>query len=142
MWRIRKKIFDFFEGRLTGGGKRTIFDTEADMKKISAAFFKNESGREPVREWLKDLGKPDSETIGNDIRTVEFGWPVGMPVCRPLGEGLYEVRSALTGGRISRVIFCIIADHMYLLHGFVKKTQATPPHELNLAKQRKRQLDG
>ena len=112
------------------------------MKKISAVFFRNESGREPVREWLKELGKPDSVTIGCDIRTVEFGWPVGMPVCRALGDGLYEVRSSLNGGRIARVIFCIIAERMYLLHGFIKKTQATPNHELNLARQRKRQLEG
>lgn len=111
------------------------------MKKISAVFFANESGRKAVREWLKELGKPDSETIGNDIRTVEFGWPVGMPVCRPLGDGLYEVRSSLTQGRIARVIFCIIAERMFLLHGFIKKTQATPSQDLNLARQQKRILE-
>lgn len=111
------------------------------MKKIFAAFFKSESGREPVREWLKEFGKPDSETIGNDIRTVEFGWPIGMPVCRPLGDGLYEVRSSLTQGRIARVLFCIMAEKMYLLHGFIKKTQATPTQDLNLARQRKKILE-
>ena len=109
-------------------------------KRLTAVFFKSESGNEPVREWLKSLGRPDSMLVGEDIRTVEIGWPLGMPVCRPLLKGLYEVRSSLPGNRIARVVFCIDNGRMYLLHGFIKKTQATPQTELDLALKRKRAL--
>ena len=65
------------------------------------------SGREPVREWLKALGPEDRKVIGEDIKVVEFSWPIGMPLCRPLGKGLWEVRSDITDGRIARVLFCV-----------------------------------
>lgn len=71
---------------------------------------------------------------------MEYGRPIGMPTCRPLGEGLWEVRSSLTGGRISQVLFCIADDQMFLLHAFVKKTQQTPTHELSIARQRQREV--
>ncbi len=105
------------------------------MKKITAVFFSTESGAEPVRDWLKSLPREDQKRIGEDIRTVEFGWPIGMPVCRALGKGLYEVRTSLRD-RIARVFFTIDRDDMVLLHGFVKKSQATPASELNLARKR------
>jgi Phage derived protein Gp49-like (DUF891) len=47
-----------------------------------------------VRGWLKGLSTEDRKRIGEDIKTVEFGWPLGMPVCRPLGDGVYEVRTS------------------------------------------------
>jgi phage-related protein len=86
------------------------------------------AGGEPVREWLRSLSPiEDRKQIGVDIKTVEFGWPVGMPVCRSLGDGLYEVRSSLTQNRIARVMFHIDArGRMVLLHSFIKKTQKTP----------------
>ncbi len=87
-----------------------------------------------MRDWIKRLGKDDKRRIGEDIKTVEFGWPVGMPVARPLSGGLYEVRTNLTGNRISRVIFYIDANRrMVLLHGFIKKTRRTPAGDLELA---------
>jgi phage-related protein len=80
-----------------------------------------------VREWLKGLSPDDRKRIGEDTKTVEFGWPVGMPVCRPLGGGIYEVRSGLAQNRIARVLFYIDRKTgMVLLHGFIKKTQKTP----------------
>jgi phage-related protein len=106
-----------------------------DAKKIAAVFFAHASGSEPVRDWLKWLDKADRTRIGEDIRTVEFGWPIGMPVCRPLGQGLYEVRTALNN-RIARVLFGIVDGEMVLLHGFIKKSQATPKDELELARKR------
>ena len=105
------------------------------QKRIPALFFANDSGSEPVRDWLKGLGKPDRLRIGEDIRTVEFGWPIGMPVCRPLGKGLYEVRTTLPD-RIARVLFGIVDGEMILLHGFIKKSQTTPKSELELARKR------
>lgn len=108
-----------------------------DLKRIPAAFYRSESGAEPVRDWLKSLEKQDRFRIGTDIKTVEFGWPIGMPTCRPLGHGLYEVRTNL-GNRIARVLFCIGDGRMILLHGFMKKSQRTPKADLNLARVRKR----
>lgn len=110
-------------------------------KTLHAAFYRSPSGREPVREWLKaEVSAQDRRVIGADIATVEFGWPLGMPVCRPLGEGLREVRSSLSGGRIARVIFCISGDRMVLLSGFIKKSQKTPQHEVDLARQRMKDI--
>lgn len=109
-------------------------------KKLSAYFYESSSGRKPVRDWLLELDVEDRRIIGYDIQTVEFGWPVGMPVCRPLGDGLWEVRSQLTGGKIGRVIFCIVNDSMVLLHGFVKKTQKTPRPEIELAMKRRKEI--
>lgn len=94
-----------------------------------------------MREWLKGLDAEDRRIIGADIRTVEFGWPVGMPVCRPMGKGLLEVRSTITGKRIARVLFCIHEGTMVLLHGFVKKTRETPDADLAVALKRKREVE-
>ena len=98
-------------------------------------------GTEPVRDWLKALPQDDRRTVGFDIATAEFGWPVGMPLCRPLGGGLWEVRSSLTQGRIARVIFCASEGRMVLLHGFVKKTRTTPQPDLELARQRQKEVE-
>lgn len=94
-----------------------------------------------MREWLLELSADDRRLVGKDIQKVEFGWPIGMPYCRPLGHGLWEVRSDLTNGKIGRVIFCIVAGEMVLLHGFVKKAQKTPSQEIDLALKRKRELE-
>lgn len=110
------------------------------MKRIHVKFFKSESGNEPVKDWLNDLPKIEKKAIGADIKTVEYGWPIGMPVCKPLGSGLYEVRSTLPSNRIARVIFCIHKNEMILLHGFIKKTQKTLKSVLELATTRKRKL--
>lgn len=97
------------------------------MKKITSLFYETSSGNKPVREWLLSLDKEDKKTIGNDIKTVEYGFPIGMPVCRKLiGTKLYEVRSNISNQRIARVIFVIIDKYMILLNGFIKKEQKTP----------------
>jgi phage-related protein len=110
------------------------------MKRLPAHFYALPSGREPVRDWLKSLDLADRKIIGEDIKDVEFAWPIGMPLCRNLDGGLWEVRSDLTNGRIGRVLFCVDAGRMVLLHGFIKKTQKTPTSELDLAKKRRRDL--
>jgi phage-related protein len=76
-----------------------------------------------------------------DIKAVEFGWPVGMPTCRSLGSGLWEVRSNLSDGKIGRIIFSIRDGEMYLLHGFIKKSQKTPKGDLDVAMSRKKDLE-
>jgi phage-related protein len=104
-------------------------------KRIPAIFFRTEAGGEPVRDWTKTLSSDDRKRIGADIKTVEFGWPVGMPACRPVGLGIYEVRTTLAQNRIARTLFYIDKqERMVLLHAFIKKTRKTPDEELNLAK--------
>ena len=110
------------------------------MKRLPAAFYALPSGREPVREWLKDLPADDRRVIGEDIKDVEFSWPIGMPLCRGLGDGLWEVRSSLPQGRIARVLFCVAEGKMVLLHGFLKKTQALPQTDRKLALRRMREI--
>jgi len=110
-------------------------------KKLKAVFYKTESEAEPVRDWLKKLGKPDSSLIGEDVRMVEFGWPIGMPTCRSIGKGLFEVRTNLPGNKTSRILFFIENGIMYLLHGFIKKSQKTPRPDFNLALKRKREME-
>lgn len=110
-------------------------------KRIPAKFYQNENGKEPVRDWLKDLDREQRKLIGADIKTVEFGFPIGMPICRPMGDGLFEVRTNLPQG-IARVLFCIHEGEMVLLHGFIKKSQKTPKQDLNLALERKLEVKG
>jgi phage-related protein len=113
---------------------------ERQGKRVPAIFYRTEAGGEPVREWLKELPSPeDRKRIGEDIKTVEFGWPIGMPVCKPLGDGISEVRTRLAQNRIARVLFYIDRkNRMVLLHGFIKKTQKTPAEDLDLARTNKR----
>ena len=93
-----------------------------------------------MRDWIKGLPSPeDRKRIGEDIKTVEFGWPIGMPTCRPLGDGIHEVRTNLTQNRIARVLFYIAKQsRMVLLHGFIKKTSKTPSEDLERARNNKK----
>ncbi|MEZ4682105.1 MAG: type II toxin-antitoxin system RelE/ParE family toxin [Caldilineaceae bacterium] len=110
-------------------------------KLLPARFFRNASGEEPVRTWLKELSREDRAIIGQDLMDVEISWPIGMPLCRTLKgyRDLWEVRSRLTGGRIARIIFYVRDGEMILLHGFIKKTQKTMQHDLDLAIKRKKE---
>lgn len=111
-------------------------------KVVRAYFYQLDSGKEPVRDWLLSLPPEDRKSVGDDIRTAEFGWPVGMPLCRAIAnrKGLWEVRTRLSGGRIARVFFCVANGKMILLHGFIKKTQKTPDKELDIAAKRMKGL--
>jgi len=111
-------------------------------KQLPARFFESDIGRTPVREWLLGLAKNDCKAIGDDIRTAELGWPIGMPLCRSIQghKGLWEIRTKLEGGRIARVFFCVKDSTMVLLHGFIKKTHKTPVHEIHVAVKRMRGL--
>ena len=108
------------------------------FKTLPAVFYRTQMGREPVREWLKELPPEDRKIVGDDIRDCEFAWPIGMPLCRSISgfRGLWEIRSNLTGGRIARTLFHVSGGRMVLLHGFVKKTQRTPAQDLELANNR------
>lgn len=110
-------------------------------KRVRAVFFRTAEGVEPVREWLKSMPKGDRRRIGVDIKTVEYGWPIGMPTCRPLGQGLWEVRTKLRDREV-RVMFFFEGELMILTHGFVKKERQTAPRDMRLARDRKRQWEG
>ena len=92
------------------------------LNRLHARFYRSDSGREPVRECLKRLKPEDRKVFGEDSKDVEYSWPIGMPLVRSIGQGLWEVRSNLTGGRIARVLFCTGKNCMVLLHGFIKTT--------------------
>lgn len=102
---------------------------------LEIVFFKTSQGREPVREWLKSLDRDERTAIGEDMRTIQFGWPIGMPLARKISDELWEVRSK-TRGKIARVFFAVVGTAMVLLHGFFKKSQKTPREELETAQKR------
>jgi len=108
------------------------------LKRVVVQFYRTDSGKEPVREWLKKLAPEDRKIIGDDLQVLEFGWPVGMPLCRPISshKGLWEVRSDLHRGRIARVLFSVSRNRLFLLHSFIKKTKKTPQNDLKIADHR------
>jgi phage-related protein len=103
------------------------------VHQFKVAFYQTASGREPVRDWLKALEKDDRNVIGKHVLMVQRGWPIGLPLCRPLGNDLWEIRSTLPSSRIARLIFSFYDGRIVLLNGFIKKTQKTPRGEINLA---------
>jgi phage-related protein len=109
--------------------------------RLRVVFFRTRRGSEPVREWLQSLPMQEKRILGEDLKTVQFGWPLGMPLVRKLEAGLWELRSTLPSG-IARVIFTVEDSSIVLLHGFIKKSQKTPPDELRLARERLGQLRG
>lgn len=106
------------------------------MKETPVIFYRTALGAEPVRDWLRSLPSDDRRAIGFDLATVQVGWPVGMPLCRSLGGGLWEVRSTLPSRRIARMVFFIHEGQLIILHGFIKQAQKTPHDELELARKR------
>jgi phage-related protein len=105
------------------------------QKQIMVRFFKQLSGREPVLDWIRSLPISDRRLIGEALKSIEFGWPLGMPLVRSIAgqKGLWEARCALEGARIVRIFFILDGSDMVLLHGFEKKSQKTPDHELAVA---------
>ena len=106
--------------------------------RLNVVFFRASSGNEPVRRWLKSLSAAHKKAIGEDVKTVQFGWPLGMPLVEKLQPYLWEVRSKVPNG-IARVLFTVDGKTMILLHGFIKKTRKIPQNEINTARARLRQ---
>ncbi len=105
-----------------------------DAPRLQVIFYRTTGGNEPVREWLKTLPTDDRKVIGRDLKTAQYGWPLGMPLIRKVEPGLWEVRTRLQD-RIARVIFTVEGDTMVLLHGFIKKPEKLPLQDLQLARQ-------
>jgi phage-related protein len=110
-------------------------------QKIPLVFYRLPSGREPVREFLKSLPIPDRKAAGDDILAAQWKFPVGMPLCRAMGNGLYEIRTSLPSGRIARTFIMYHRGRLVALHAFIKKTQKTPETELKLAQKRKQEIE-
>lgn len=110
-------------------------------QKIPLVFYRTKADNEPVREWLLQIDEASRKEIGQDLQRVQYRWPVGMPLVRPLGSGLFEVRTDLPGKRIARVLCCFHDGEIYALHGFIKKTEQIPPADLALAKRRKKDVE-
>jgi phage-related protein len=108
------------------------------IQPLFVLFFKTDGGTEPVYDWLRSLSATDKKIIGADIRTVQVGWPLGMPLVRKMVTDLWEIRIHLVSG-IARLIFSVSGNTMLLLHGFIKKSPTTPKQELELAKNRLKQ---
>jgi phage-related protein len=114
---------------------------DLQRRKIPLVFYRARTRREPVREWLKELPEVERQAIGKDLLRAQWRWPVGMPLCRPLGHGLWEVRTDLPTKRTARVLLCLYREHLVALHGFIKKTRTTPDDDLALAQKRQRELE-
>ncbi len=112
-----------------------------NVPRLKVVFYESQNGKEPVRDWLNDLPFQDKKVIGEDIKTVQFGWPLGMPLVRKLEPDLWEVRSNISSG-IARVLFTIQEEFIVLLHGFIKKSAKTPMSDLELARRRLAQVRG
>lgn len=109
------------------------------IKIIPVLFYREISGKEPVREWLFELEDKDRKIIGKDIRIIQIDWPIGSPLVKSLGAGLWEVRSNLDN-RIARILFIFKDNTIILLHGFIKKSQKAPQAEINLARKRAKNI--
>jgi len=109
------------------------------MKRVPAIFYRTEAGNEPVRDWLRSMSAEDRRRVGEDLKIIEFGWPLGLPLCRSLGAGLHELRSDLGSNRTVRIFFYVDRlQRLVVLHGIVKKTRQTPAADLALARSNKR----
>ena len=113
---------------------------EPSPQKIPLVFFRTAAGSEPVREWPKELPEAERQAMGNDLLRAQWRWPVGMSLCRPMGTGLWEIRTDLPTKRTARVLLCVYREHLVVLHGFIKKTRATPDEDLAMARKRQREL--
>ncbi len=113
---------------------------EAEATEIPLIFYRTAAGNEPVREWLKGLEEAERHAIGTDLLRAQWRWPVGMPRCRPMRNGLWEIRTDLPTKRTARVLLCLHRGHLVALHGFIKKTRATPESDLVTARKRQKEL--
>lgn len=107
---------------------------------LPVVFYQTSSGASPVVEWLREMAREDRRQLGLDLLRVQENWPIGMPLCRSLGGGMWEVRSSLLGGKIARLLFCLHGGEIFVLHGFIKKTQKTPAQDLKLAEKRMKEV--
>ena len=105
---------------------------KTEEKRFDVVFFQTGNGKQPAREFIKELRKEDQREIGADIRVVQENFPIGLPLVKKLKPELWEIRSTIKNG-ISRVFFTFRNEKMILLHAIVKKTQKTPVQDIGIA---------
>ena len=110
-------------------------------QKVPLIFYRTSAGSEPVREWLIGLEEGERHAVGKDLLKAQWRWPVGMPLCRPMGSGLWEIRTDLPTKQTARIFLCLYREHLVALHGFIKKTRTTPEEDLATARKRKKELE-
>jgi len=118
-----------------------MVEDDAETAKIPLFFYRTAAGSEPVRDWLKEMDRDDRLEVGADLQRVQYRWPVGMPLCRPMKGGLWEVRTHLPSKTISRVLICFHDGALIALHGFIKKSQKTPDEDLAIARKRMKEVE-
>ena len=117
------------------------FNLMEPNNRLSVVFYKTDNGNEPVREWLLSMGKKEKKRIGQEIKLVQYGWPLGMPVVKKLEKDIWEIRIKLLG-KIVRILFTVLNDQIVLLHGFIKKTQKISKQDLDIARDRVKNMMG
>ncbi len=110
-------------------------------QKIPLIFYRTAAGREPASEWLQRLDEGERQEIGKDLLRAQWRWPIGMLLCRPMGDGLWEIRTDLPTTRTARVLLSLYRQHLVVLHGFIKKTRVTPDSDLATARTRQKELE-
>lgn len=108
-----------------------------NQRPLPVIFYRTPTGNEPTREWLRDLPAHERFCIGEDIKRVQYCWPLGLPLVRPMGAGLFEIRSKLPT-RDARILFCFSIGNALIIHGFIKKTDKIPLQDLIVARIRQR----
>ena len=126
---------------LKGAYEELKAEETSAVRKIELVFYRSAAGKELVREWLGGLSPENRRAIGMDLQRVQYRWPVGMPLVRPMGKGLFEVRTGLPDKTVARILICFHGGELYALHGFVKKSQKTPTADLKLAGERKKEVE-
>ena len=111
------------------------------LLKTPLVFYRTPTGREPVREWLKGIDGAERHATGRDLLRAQWRWPAGMPLCRPLGNGIWEIRTNLPSNRIARVLVGYFRGYLVALHGFIKKTPQTPNADLAIARKRRQEFE-
>ncbi len=106
---------------------------------LDVRFFATSAGAEPVRDWIKALSAMERQRIGEDLKTVQYGWPLGMPLVRKICQNLWEMRTSLSDRNV-RILFTVEGASMVLLHSFDKKSRKLPQTDKELALARCRQL--
>jgi phage-related protein len=115
---------------------RQIFEPTLDVR-----FFATSAGTEPVRDWIKSLSAKERQRIGEDLKTVQYGWPLGMPLVRKICQNVWEMRTSLQDREV-RILFTVEISTMVLLHAFDKKSRKLPQADKELALTRNKQLRG
>jgi phage-related protein len=109
---------------------------------FQVTFYETEGGNEVVQDFLRKLPRDDRKTIGEDLATLQYGYPMGMPLCKPLRSQIWELRSSLPSKREARLLYFFdsASQQIIVVHAFIKTTRTTPKSDIDLAEKRKKEF--